>query len=186
MRYYEYDFTVAEPADRERLIALLSVEGFDGFEEDGDGLLAYISIDQAHDQLLDSIFPHFPDLNYVRSELDDVNWNQQWENGFEPVVVGDFAAVRANFHPAVPNVRFDLVITPKMSFGTGHHPTTHLMIQEMAHVDMRGKRVMDFGTGTGVLGILADNLGADFVLGIDNDEWSIRNTEENIDQNAAK
>lgn len=185
MRYYEYDFDVTEPEDRERLIALLSVEGFEGFEEEGDGLLAYIPVDQVDDHLLDNVFTHFPDLSYVRAELDDVNWNEKWENGFEPVVVEDFAAVRANFHPPVAGVQYELVITPKMSFGTGHHPTTHLMIQEMARVDMKGKRVLDFGTGTGVLGILADKLGASEVLGIDNDEWSIRNTEENMEQNGA-
>lgn len=185
MRYYEYDFDVAEPEDRERLIALLSEEGFEGFEEEGDGLLAYIPVDLVNDSLLDEVLIHFPDLSYVRAELEEVNWNQHWENGFEPVVVGDFAAVRANFHPPVAGVRHELVITPKMSFGTGHHPTTHLMIQEMGQLDFVGKRVLDFGTGTGVLGILADKLGAVDVLGIDNDEWSIRNTEENIEQNAA-
>lgn len=185
MRYYEYDFALAEPEARERLIALLSMEGFEGFEEEGDGLLAYIPVDQVDETVLDQVLLHFPDLSYVRVELDDVNWNEKWENGFEPVIVEDFAAVRANFHRPVSGVRYELVITPKMSFGTGHHPTTHLMIQEMAHVAMEGKRVLDFGTGTGVLGILANKLGASEVLGIDNDEWSIRNTEENMEQNAA-
>lgn len=185
MTYYEYDFDLEAGEPRERLLALLSEHGFEGFEEDGDRLLAYIAAQRVQEDELADVFSGFPDLSFIRTELDDINWNQQWEKGFEPVVVEHFAAVRASFHAAVPEVKYDLVITPKMSFGTGHHPTTYLMIQEMERVDFMGKKVLDFGTGTGVLAILADKLGASQVLAIDNDEWSIRNAEENIQQNGA-
>ena len=111
------------------------------------------------------------------------NWNAKWEGSFEPVRVENFAVIRASFHEAVSGVEHDIIITPKMSFGTGHHATTFLMIQLMKELDFAGKRVIDFGTGTGVLAILAEKLGASDVLAIDNDEWSIRNSEENIAAN---
>jgi ribosomal protein L11 methyltransferase len=108
------------------------------------------------------------------------NWNSEWEKDFEPVTVGDFCAIRAHFHKAVPHVKHDIIITPKMSFGTGHHATTYMMIAAMEHLDLRKKPVLDFGTGTGVLAILACKLGAGSVLAIDADELSIDNARENV------
>ncbi|RYD96899.1 MAG: 50S ribosomal protein L11 methyltransferase [Sphingobacteriales bacterium] len=111
------------------------------------------------------------------------NWNAEWEKNFPPVVVNDFVAVRAHFHEPIPGVRHELLITPKMSFGTGHHATTWQMMQAMESLDFNGKRVFDFGTGTGVLAILAEKLGASRVLAIDNDVWSLENAQENCERN---
>ncbi|HET7000014.1 MAG TPA: 50S ribosomal protein L11 methyltransferase, partial [Puia sp.] len=104
----------------------------------------------------------------------------EWEKDFEPVTVNHFCAIRAHFHKAVPQVKYDIIITPKMSFGTGHHATTYMMIAAMEHLDLQQKSVLDFGTGTGVLAILACKMGADPVMAIDSDELSIDNARENI------
>ena len=122
-------------------------------------------------------------MPYTFSKVEQQNWNAQWEQSFEPVQVDDFAVIRASFHAPVAGVKHDIIITPKMSFGTGHHATTFLMIQEMSALNFTGKTVIDFGTGTGVLAILAEKLGATTLLGIDNDDWSINNAKENIAAN---
>ena len=109
-----------------------------------------------------------------------MNWNEKWESSFSPVQVGNFAAVRATFHAPVSDVRHEILINPKMSFGTGHHATTYLMIQQMQGMNLFEKRVFDFGTGTGVLAILAEKMGATDIVAIDNDPWSIENANENI------
>jgi ribosomal protein L11 methyltransferase len=111
------------------------------------------------------------------------NWNEVWESNFQPVVVENFCAVRAPFHEPVQDVVHEMVIMPKMSFGTGHHATTWMMMAQMQHIDFAGKKVFDFGTGTGILAILAEKLGAERVVAIDNDEWSIENGKENAERN---
>ena len=114
------------------------------------------------------------------TRIEEKNWNEEWEKSFRPVVIEGFCAVRADFHDPITDVQYELVITPKMSFGTGHHATTFMLLQAMRSVPFRGKRVLDFGTGTGVLAILAERLGAGQVLAIDHDDWSIANARENI------
>ncbi|MFZ4057503.1 MAG: 50S ribosomal protein L11 methyltransferase, partial [Ferruginibacter sp.] len=183
MNYYEFDFDGVDQELNDQLIALLSNQGFEGFEEEEGTLLAFIAIDKFDENLFHETIAHFPQLSYTQTEIEQVNWNQQWEQGFQPVQVGSFAAVRAHFHAAIPEVKYDIVITPKMSFGTGHHPTTYLMMQQMESIDFKNKSVFDFGTGTGVLAILAEKLGAASVLAIDNDEWSINNSKENVAMN---
>ena len=106
-----------------------------------------------------------------------------WESNFQPVIVDQFVAIRADFHDPISQVQHEIVITPKMSFGTGHHPTTFMMVQQMNSIDFRGKTVLDFGTGTGVLAILAEQLGAEKIVAIDHDEWSISNAAENFLRN---
>ena len=126
-------------------------------------------------------------LTYSKSTIKEENWNAIWESNFEPVRVGDFVGIRAHFHPTFePAVQFEIKITPKMSFGTGHHPTTFSVMQMMEHVNFIGKSVYDFGTGTGVLAILAEKLGASNVLAVDNDDWCIENANENILNNDTK
>jgi ribosomal protein L11 methyltransferase len=126
-------------------------------------------------------------LTYSKSIIKEENWNALWESNFEPVRVGDFVGIRAHFHPTFePTVQFEIKITPKMSFGTGHHATTFSVMQMMEHVSFTGKSVYDFGTGTGVLAILAEKLGASYVLAVDNDDWCIENANENILNNDAK
>lgn len=183
MNYITFDFKTTSPDQSEQLIALLSNQNFNGFEETDQHLKAFIAEESYDQNTFDAITALFPELIYERTIIENINWNKQWEESFQPVLVNDFVAIRAHFHPPITTVQHEIIITPKMSFGTGHHATTHLMIQEMASVDFIGKTVLDFGTGTGILAILAEKLGASKVFAIDNDEWSITNTKENIAQN---
>jgi ribosomal protein L11 methyltransferase len=180
---------------REILIAILSESGYEGFEEEeydhsSDGkpgasaavLHAFIKEDQFDAALLAELLAPWK-LVYQMNLIPKRNWNEEWEKNFHPVIVGNFCAVRAFFHEAVTGVEHELVITPKMSFGTGHHATTFMMMEAMQGLDFAGKNVLDFGTGTGVLAILAERLGAASVLAIDHDDWSIENARENIAEN---
>ncbi len=203
----EFDFNNQEQFDM--LVAELADLGFDGFNEeelkpgqnDGVALSNGLGIGAGHcktfmladqfeeDQVqneLDIIFNKFG-LTYSKSIIKEQNWNAVWESNFDPVRVGDFVGIRAHFHPTFePAVEHDIKITPKMSFGTGHHPTTFSMIQLMQKIDFDAKTVYDFGTGTGILAILAEKLGAKKVHAVDNDDWCIENAEENISNNESK
>jgi ribosomal protein L11 methyltransferase len=203
----EFDFNNQEQFDM--LVAELADLGFDGFNEeelrpgqnDGVALSNGLGIGAGHcktfmladqfeeDQVqneLDIIFNKYV-LTYSKSIIKEQNWNAVWESNFDPVRVGDFVGIRAHFHPTFePAVEFDIKITPKMSFGTGHHPTTFSMIQLMQKIDFDAKTVYDFGTGTGILAILAEKLGAKKVHAVDNDDWCIENAEENISNNESK
>jgi ribosomal protein L11 methyltransferase len=126
-------------------------------------------------------------ITYLKSIIKEENWNAIWESNFEPVRVGEFVGIRAHFHPSFdPAVQYEIKITPKMSFGTGHHATTFTVMQMMEHLNFKGKSVYDFGTGTGVLAILAEKLGAVDLLAVDNDDWCIENAKENILNNETK
>lgn len=164
------------------LIAELNEAGFDGFEE-ADGLLkAFIAKNKFDEPAVNEIARRLS-INFSKTIIEETNWNQVWESSFQPVIIGKFVAIRAHFHEPVTGVQQEIIITPKMSFGTGHHATTCLVIEQMKHIDFTGKSVLDFGTGTGILAILAEKLGASSVLAIDHDEWSITNTMENLLQN---
>ena len=165
------------------LQAMLMHMGFEGVEEREDEVVASIPDSSFDQNELDEVFNSF-DVSYTLKTVAQKNWNADWEKSFEPVRVNDFAAIRASFHEAIPGVKHDIIITPKMSFGTGHHATTFLMIEQMSTLDFKGQVVIDFGTGTGVLAILAEKLGGKDILAIDNDEWSIDNANENISTNA--
>jgi len=164
------------------LIAQLSETGFDGFEE-GDGTLtAYCTEDVFEEEALKELLDEHS-LGFTKEVIPPQNWNEVWESNFNPITVDDFVAVRASFHQPIAGVEHEIVITPKMSFGTGHHATTYMMMQQMRGIDFTGKAVFDFGTGTGILAILAKQLGAAGVTAIDIDEWSITNAQENFDNN---
>jgi ribosomal protein L11 methyltransferase len=172
----------------ELLIALLSEEGFVGFEESGDSMDGYISSAEFNPEkfklITDSI-----GVSYSTCIIKETNWNELWESNFQPVIIYDpnnhkpFAHIRAGFHKPPESDLHDIIITPKMSFGTGHHPTTTLMIEQMSQLNLLSKKVLDFGTGTGVLAILAEKCGASEVIAVDNDNWSIANAAENIKAN---
>jgi ribosomal protein L11 methyltransferase len=201
MRYLQITIPVADPSVQEILIALLPDLGYEGFEQQDAALQAFLPAESFHAAALESLLlqipalsaPNAPDtataaspetpLPYTTAILEERNWNEEWEKSFQPVQVGHFCAVRAHFHPPIPGVTHELIVTPKMSFGTGHHATTYMMLQAMQHLDFQNKNVLDFGTGTGVLAILAEKLGAASVLAIDNDDWSIANARENISEN---
>jgi ribosomal protein L11 methyltransferase len=169
----------------EMLVAQLTEVGFEGFEEGEDFLLAYITEEALIEENLKKMLA-FHQLTYFKNLVKQQNWNEEWEKNFEPVIIDDFAAIRAHFHQSLKNVEHEIIITPKMSFGTGHHATTYMMIQQMRDIDFKNKNVFDFGTGTAILAILAEKLGAAKVIAIDNDEWSISNANENIDRNNCK
>ena len=183
-----FDFTTQDQLGL--LIAQLSEMGFDGFNEEQDHCKAYIlSSELDKDEVinnLNNIFNQYS-LIYSKSIIKEQNWNAVWESNFDPVRVGDFVGIKAHFHPNFePAVQFEIKITPKMSFGTGHHATTFSVMQMMEHLHFTGKSVYDFGTGTGVLAILAEKLGARQVLAVDNDDWCIENANENIQNNDSK
>lgn len=186
MTYCQYHFTPVTEEENDMLIALLSEWGFSGFEEIDQSLYAYIAQNDHAQSVNDKI--EQIGIKYSFSEIDEKNWNEEWERAFHPVDIPGalglpFVHIRAAFHLPKTGAPYELIITPKMSFGTGHHETTYLMVQWMENLNFGGKRVIDFGTGTGVLGILAAKMGAGYVLGIDYDEWSIANAQENMKDN---
>ena len=184
--FIEYQFRVKpkQPAT-DILIAELGELGFESFLETNEGVLAYIKKTDWDSKKLGQVAilgnPQFK-IAFDSSEIDQQNWNAQWEANFEPIILGRHCAVRAPFHEK-PEVTYDIVITPKMSFGTGHHATTHMMLQFVLKNDMSGKSVLDMGCGTGVLAILAAMRGASKVHAIDMDHWSYLNAVENINLN---
>ena len=122
----------------------------------------------------------------MNKEIEEENWNALWESNFQPIIVDDFCVLRADFHDPIPGTPYEIIITPKMSFGTGHHATTYMMVSQMKQFHFTGSVVADFGTGTGILAILAEKLGAKQIDAIDYDEWSIENATENIERNNSK
>ncbi len=182
MQHLKVTLTITSPDECDVLIALLAEAGYDGFEDDNGQLYAYIGQAVFNEEELMGIAAQ-RGAAYTTEVIAEQNWNALWESNFEPVIVDGFCTIRAHFHDIRVTTPYDIVITPKMSFGTGHHATTQLMMLWMKELDVKGKRVLDFGTGTGVLAILAEMLGAADILAIDNDEWSVTNTLENTERN---
>ncbi|MGB8376087.1 MAG: 50S ribosomal protein L11 methyltransferase, partial [Salegentibacter sp.] len=185
--YLEFRFLIEplQPAS-EILIAELGYLGFESFVENEDGVTAYIPKEEYEEDLLAGVHILQSDefeITYSCDEIEQVNWNEEWEKNFSPILVDDTCSVRAPFHPQ-PDVEFDIVIEPKMSFGTGHHATTHMMIQHILKNEWEGKSVLDMGCGTGVLAILTALKGAKTVDAIDIDNWCYQNTLENIERNS--
>ena len=182
MNYLQIEFEIENAVESEILIALLSQTGFESFEEADNSLKAFIKEEGFIEDSLEDILKIVP-VNYAITVIPQQNWNAQWESSFEPIVVNDFVAIRAGFHQPIQHVKHEIIITPKMSFGTGHHATTYMMIGQMEDLDFKNKTIVDFGTGTGVLAILAEKMGADTIDAIDYDEWSIENSMENVAAN---
>ena len=180
--YIALQIPVSSEQQKEILLARLSEEGATGFEEEKTLLKAFFPEHIFNEILCNDIIQQ-SGATYLKSYINEKNWNAEWEAGFAPVAVGDFCMIRAGFHPPPAAAQHDIIITPKMSFGTGHHATTFMMVKAMAELRIAGKSIFDFGTGTGVLAILADKMGAVSVTAIDNDEWSISNSIENFNSN---
>ena len=180
--YIQIEFQNISTEQSDLLLAELNVIGFEGFEENDNSLKAFIPSADFDEAAVREIAETHA-VTFIKSEIEETNWNAVWESNFQPVVVDDFVGIRADFHEPIAGVEHEIVITPKMSFGTGHHATTYMMIQQMREIDFIGKTVFDFGTGTGILAILAEKLGAAKILAIDYDEWSIANTAENLERN---
>lgn len=167
----------ANEEQQEILISELSDLGAIGFEQTDAGLLAYFEENNFRSYEVNQFLQH---SEFTITAIPKQNWNEMWEHNFQPVIVNDFCAIRADFHEPIQNVQHEIIITPKMSFGTGHHATTYMMIEQMREIDFTNKTVFDFGTGTGILAILAGKLGAATITAIDIDEWSIENARENF------
>src|SRR5215216_2233510 len=170
----------AKEEQQEILISELSELDAIGFEQTVEILLAYFDENNFESKEVHKVLSDFV---FHLTSIAKRNWNEVWESNFQPVIVDDFCAVRADFHEPIKNVQHEIIITPKMSFGTGHHATTYMMIEQMRQINFSNKKVFDFGTGTGILAILSKKLLASSVTAIDIDEWSIKNAEENFAKN---
>ena len=184
--YIEYNFTFSpkEPIS-EILIAELGSVGFESFVETENGVTAYIQKTDWNAEILADVFVLNSDeflIEYNQNEVPQTNWNAEWEKNFSPIQVDDLVSIRAPFHEN-PNLKYDIVIEPKMSFGTGHHETTHMMVQHLLQLDLENKKVLDMGCGTGILAIFAEMKGAKPLDAIDIDNWCYENSVENVTRN---
>lgn len=184
--YIELDITFSRQLqpDNELVLALLSQYGFDGFREEAERILAYIPSKSYHEEDFQAFLVRHGLHEKIESmearKLPEQNWNEIWESEYQPVWVGSNCFVRAPFHTVQAGVEYDIIISPKMSFGTAHHETTHGMLQMMLTLDLKGKDVLDLGCGTGILAILAGKMGAKTITALDTDPWAYRNALENI------
>lgn len=189
MKYIEVTFTMDDTGlFRDLLVDNLAQGPYESFVDTADGVKAYVPADQFDNHFLEVTVETFPlPLKYKVEEMEDRDWNAEWEKGHEAVLVkadnGASIWVRAPFHPHRTDVDYEVIIEPKMSFGTAHHPTTYMMLSYVAELEMKGRRVLDMGCGTAVLAILAKMRGANYVEGIDIDEWAFRNAQENAASN---
>jgi ribosomal protein L11 methyltransferase len=188
-RYIQIIINTKDEEESDILVARLSQVGFEGFEEESGKLHAFIPESLYEVSTAENIIAEIkgvadPYHTFFKTEtIEPRNWNEQWESDFKPVVIEKFCAIRAHFHKPFPEIQYDLIITPKMSFGTGHHATTYMMVEIMKDLDLRNHSVLDFGTGTGVLAILACKMGANSILALDSDPLSIENAVENVQLN---
>lgn len=188
MQYIKVTFSVPEELS-DILIAELNEINYDSFATEGNQLDAFIAKEFFNENDLTSLAEKYKGIipvEYTHSDLEDKNWNEEWERNFQPVEVPGKCLIRATFHEAKPEIPYEIIINPKMSFGTGHHETTYMMIENQLSIDHMGKSIMDAGSGTGILAILAEKLGAESVLAFDIEEWAYNNMLENIELNHCK
>lgn len=177
---------VCDPEYAEILMAEIAEAGFDTFMENEKGFEAYVEeekFDKAYLQHLQEKYQHVNPLLFLQDQVQKQNWNEEWEKNVEPIMVEDQCLIRADFHKIEKVYPYEIIITPKMSFGTGHHQTTYLMIKAQLTLDHRNKRVMDAGCGTAILSIMASKRGATEIEAFDIDEWSVVNGKENTEKN---
>ena len=178
--YKEYNFHLEQPeSNRDIFIALLAQAGFEGFVETADGFLAYTNQALAPKSILQGVSISY---HYEEKIVKEENWNKSWEAQIKPLIIADQIYIKTSFHPK-KDYPFVITIDPKMSFGTGHHETTYLMIRHMLAMDFKNKSVIDMGSGTGVLSILSEQLGAHEIYAVDNDRWAYENMLENFENN---
>lgn len=187
MKYLEFIFTTDPNTEivKDILCAVLGEAGFESFIDQGHETAAYIQKEKYDEALLKRNLSNFPltdtTICYTYKEAEDKDWNEEWErNFFQPIIIGNRCVIHSSFHHDVPRAEYDIVINPQMAFGTGHHETTGLIINELLEADLRGKSVLDMGCGTSILAILARMRGATCCTAIDIDEWCVRNSIENI------
>lgn len=170
----------------EIIIAKLGNIGYDSFIENENGVVAYISenlFDKNELELIKNTLPSDFSFKYEFKIMEEKNWNEEWESNYEPVLISDKCYIRAPFHPKISDIPYEIIIEPKMSFGTAHHETTSMMIELILTENIKDKKVLDMGCGTFILGILAKKLGAAHITGIDNDIWAYNNAVENLRNN---
>ncbi len=181
MDYYKISIT-APTQKQEIIIAILSELGYDGFEQEEFSLKTYRPTDNFDEATLEQLADQLS-FSYKVKQIPNQNWNALWEANFQPIQINEFCAVRADFHPSFPDVQHEITVNPKMAFGTGHHETTYMMMEQMEQLCFTDKKVLDFGCGTGILSILAEKLGASSIHALDNDPLSFENTKENMEVN---
>jgi len=191
MAYLEFEIPARtwSNSEKEILYAHMSQIGFEGFVEGEDDIQAYVEEQQFSSEAWNRLIDELASLNikvqYRYHKTEDQNWNREWEKKFSPVVVDEGVLIRAPFHDGANDLEYTLVIEPKMSFGTGHHYTTRMMIREMGILDLKDRCILDMGCGTGVLGIYGCLKGARRVLGVDHDQWAFENAVENVERNSS-
>lgn len=189
MDYIEVSFTINPISTNvaDVLAAHLAEIGFDSFVESENGMLAYIAkpnfMFEQLNTVVKTVSEYGSTITFSQSEIADRNWNKEWESNFNPISIENLCYIRAPFHTQQAGYSMELVIEPKMAFGTGHHQTTWLMARELFEINITGKTVLDMGCGTGILAIIAEKLGAASLLAIDNDEWAYQNAIENAETN---
>ena len=187
MNYVELSVTVTpKEQGSDILIAHLSELGFESFVENDIGFRAYIQEDEFSEEEVELALGDFEDLfkiSFVTKVIPQQNWNKEWESNFQPIDVDGKCYIRAPFHDKKDGYLLDLIIEPKMSFGTGHHDTTQMMIRKLMLLNVKNRSLLDMGCGTGVLAIAASMLGADPITAVDIDDWSVENTTENLEKN---
>ena len=179
----------ASPDQADILLAELGEIGFGIFEDSDTGLIAYCQTDLFDLAVFEDIISRYQFLGLIQYEIQEIekqNWNAVWETNYDPIRIEDLVFIRANFHPSEPGYQLEIVINPKMSFGTGHHETTFQMSKALFDLHLIDKSVLDAGTGTGILAFVAKKLGATFVRGFDIDEWSVENSIENASLNGCE
>lgn len=185
--YYTRLQVVCDPAFSEILMAEIAEVGFDTFMENDNGFEAYVEERKFNEPQLEAVKEKYKTVNpllFFWDKIQKQNWNEQWEKSLEPIIVDNRCLIRAEFHKIEKQYPYEIIITPKMSFGTGHHQTTYLMIKNQLDLDHENKRVMDAGCGTAILSIMASKRKAKEVVAFDIDEWSVINGKENIENNA--
>jgi len=190
VKYVEFCCVVSNPTEDilDILVAELSELGYDSFNTEGSTLKAYIpeaAFDDVSSAAIVNKYLLADAVTISWERMPDKNWNAVWESNFEPIIIEDKCTIRAPFHSNLPKTTYEIVIEPKMSFGTGHHATTYQMVEFVLANEFKGLRVLDMGCGTGILAILAALRGASDVFAIDNDDWAFQNAEENVQRNAS-
>ena len=183
--YTVYEFFTKDEIERDWLVSILTDFDFDGYEETSESIKGFVPTGKVNDEKVKGILSdnEFQHIDFSSKQLENKNWNEEWEKNFEPLVIAKQCYVRASFHPERPEYPYEVIINPKMSFGTGHHATTSLMLEYELETDMQNKSVVDAGCGTGILSILAQKRGASVIKAFDIEDWAFENLIENCNLN---